>query len=853
MVDYSKSLNYSFRISNINNLSTRFRLEQKVTKRIQSILYLQEPPTDAIDIEYIGSKELLPLTNLSIFDRSDEVYQNSKNNTTQEIIGEKNSSSVVVANKNFLATQEFIEDTQNHLPLYFKHELSSFTNIGSVKILDKESKEIDPVNYKIVSEYLFNEETGIKTSTIDKYYIFNSLESWFKEDTGEYEVFFLEYEEIINDVSIVHTSLLNNEPAYIEATWEDIWLSAVGKLKPWARAYTLDTTSSLSNYIVGFPASKKYAIKYLEKNRVGIKYPTDFSKEGPWFPRIIDGGFVSSSHGHLSKFDIPEFENQSFNPIEPYKLAVYSKSKKVSDHILKLPNEDLVFGNLFSSLDIYLKEDDQIVYALTTDSSKSSELVYDESGAVVYDESGDTLLWNTTSILGTDRQSGLVFISLNLFDKYTFFSTYSYKEKYYTFTSLLMNPLFDSSIVDELRILYLVPRNNKNNNSSTQTASIKYLKVSTSGRILETNQNGDDYNPSNNFDTKLLNTNGYSIHGFLGLHYSNYTTTLLSSDFTISVGSSLSVSSTSSFPKTGWIRILDSSSLYRYLKYTSKTDTSFTLSSEASDVPTTNLNLIPSGNTIELVNFVDELSIQSRYDLDNEVLYGGESSLPSVFSQYFILGEMSINPPHGIQELTRIDVREDGGGIIEEKYEEAKKLNPEVQWYNDYNTFDGQVYPGSSVATVKLPVSLKKQFSLSQIKSIVSENLVLGVYPLIRFYGYQPRIISITSGNRELEIRWEKEGDEFVYNIWYSKQRNGIFTKANGTRIVDDSGSYNAFTITNLEDDEIYYVKIIMEDKYYSWWYSYSSYSSVEGGLGLTESTPSSPGGNYLNFEFEII
>ena len=61
------------------------------------------------------------------------------------------------------------------------------------------------------------------------------------------------------------------------------------------------------------------------------------------------------------------------------------------------------------------------------------------------------------------------------------------------------------------------------------------------------------------------------------------------------------------------------------------------------------------------------------------------------------MAELSVNPPHRIGALTEIDIREDGGGVKEDKYTDAKWINPEVQWLNDFTNYDGQIYPGNAV------------------------------------------------------------------------------------------------------------------------------------------------------------
>lgn len=840
---------FQFRLTAVENLSISSYTRQFIKKPFVNIIYLKTPPEDSVKVEYVGSKEISPNNNLHIVDYSNSVYSNSKNNTRQEFIGDTNSFSIPISNKNFLITQEFIENTRNDIPLFFRHELSASVDPTSVKIFDKNFEEVSKNYYKIKTIYSYNEDTGVQLDTIESYYVFNSLESSYDDVKNEHSVLFIQYKESSNKI---RTELLNNKKAYSKATFKDYWFAQPGTLKSWSYSYLLQNETSFSSgYLISLPRSKKYAVRYVKENRIKINQPSSFSDEDPWFLRITDGGFLHSYNNHSSKYDIREFSSQSFNPIEPYKLAARVKCLKITDNLIKLPNDKIITGSLFSSLDIIIEKNGVALYAITTNEFKEGDPYYNFEGEKVIQSDGTNLQWSYSSLLGFDSFSGFVFTDISLLDSYNIYATYNYEEEYYQFTSLLMNPIFDRNAISEVRALYLIPRNLKNKNSTTQTASLKYVRISKSGKIVDTNQDGRTFNENIKFNTILSDPNGFSLSGIVGLHYCQYNSTLLSSSFNISTDEELSVSSTSGFPKNGWLRCIDSiSGKNKYFKYQSKTELSFVLSEDDNVLPAS--GIFTAGSKIELVNFIDERTTRTRRTSTEEDLYNGEASLPSVYCQYFILGEATINPPHGIHDLTRIDVRENGGGIIESKYEEAKKLNPEVQWVNDSCSFDGQPYPGDSVCVVKLPVSLKEKYSLEQIKAIVKENVTFGVYPLIRFYGYSPRIISIEPGVDSVTVNWEKEGDEFIYNIWYSKQRDGEYQKANITRVIDGIGEYNSYTIENLSSSA-YYIKITMEDKYYQWWYGYESAESISGGYGLEINGPTAPFYNKVSIQFNLV
>ncbi len=849
---------FQFRLTNVTGDPVSFRTRQNIKKRIANILYLETLPEDAVKLAYVGSQELLPETNLFIGDRSDELYANTKTNKVIEFSGIASEGAITVDNLNFLITQEFIDAESDKIPLYYKHVLNINTIPESVRIFDKDFNEIGQNKYKLVTVLEYDTLTGLTTG-YDEYHVYNSLESSYNHKTSDYELFFIQYTESIAGVETTKTELLNNEIAYPEASLDDYW-EITGDLKPWATVYSIDLTTMR----VVLPGSEDYAVKYIEANRIGVKEPIDYTNTEPWFLRIINGQIRHGYSSYSLSYSLPEFENQPFSPIEPYKLAIRKTCPKITDRFIKLAHEEIQFGSMFSEMYLVFEKDGVCQYAITNDDDYDGEPYYDFDGNIVYDENDDQVNWSTSLLLGIDQLAGIVQTDFHVLDSYDIYGTYAYKEKYFTLSSLVMNPIFDQEVHQQIRVIYLVPESIINANSGIQAEALRYLKVSPSGIILDTNQDNSGYNGNFKIDTALLTAEGFLLTGFLGLHYSwqaNTTVQVASPAVEIELlaGGSIEVVSTSSFPRAGWLRMITTESgaaipteQNRYVKYDNKTDTSFILSDDSDEIPSPTA-VVADGETIELVNFIDERTTLSNRTSATELTNFGGTGYPSVYSQYFVLAETTINPPHGPSESTVIDIRENGGGIKETLYEEAKLLNPEIQWYNDYGPFDGQIYAGKAVAIIKLPISILEEYPLDVLKNIVEESVPFGVYPLIRFYGYEPRIVSVVPGVTLATITWEKEGPEFVYQIWYATNENGPWVQANTYRLTDGAGATNSFVVTGLTERLPYLIKITMQDKYYMWWYGYTTYDSIEGGLGLDEDAPTAPFGNVSNFQFQIV
>jgi len=741
MTTLSSQQSFQFRVTGVTGSSFQGQTEQNVRKRIEKILYLETPPDDAVLLSYVGSTELSPDTNLFIGDRSDTLYANSRTGKVQEFIG--SVQPVYVKNSNFLVTQVFNEAESGDIPLYYKHVLPLTIVAESVRIYDKNFDPVSVDKYKLVVQQEYDENTGLpqldglNNPIYTEYHLYNDLESSYNRVTGEYTVYFIQYTITSGTTDLTVTELLSNELAYREATFEDIW-SLTLDLKPWTQAYLWNSTSMS----LVLPESNNYSIRYEESKRISVKSPVAIDDVHPWFPRVINTKVVTNYGSASTVYSIPEFETQAFNPLEPYKVAVRQLCRKIDDHLVKLPHEDLQSGTLFSYFYMVFEYNDTVVYAVTNDPYSAGTEYRNFDYQTVLDSDGNTILWSSDQLLGLDSLAGIVHVSFDIDDDYEILATYSYKERYYEVTTINMNPIFDQLAHNEIRALYIVPTTPANGNEGIQTESIRWVRVSPSGKIIATNQNGDGNNENLDLDIALTSAAGYKLQGIIGMHYNWRATCTLSGRQEIIFSQELSVNSTEGFPRSGWIRFEEESTgVIRYAKFVDKTDTILVLSSNQDDMAYEATGLfVADGTTIELVNFVDERTTLSNRAYQYETEHVSSGLYPSVYSRYFLLAEMSVNPPHSHQDAVRIDVRKDGGGIDTDKYEEAKLQNPQIQWVSNFGNYNGQIYPGNAVIVVKLPVSILNEFTELEIKRIVEMNVPLGVKPLIRYYGYQPNV-----------------------------------------------------------------------------------------------------------------
>jgi hypothetical protein len=743
MTDLSSNISFLFTLTGVEG-EFYVNTYQNVRKNIGNIVYLETPPKDAVKLAYVASKEISPKDNISIGDRSSSLYNNVISSYKTEF--KSYSNNVTLKVKNFLVTQVVNTSDSGDVPLYFKYvfkENYSTIDRSSVKVFDRDFNEVPSSNYRLVLTYNYSDNTG-KPTTPSHYTLYNSLESSYDEQTAEYDIFFIQYVSTAGATNEIKTFILNNELAYKESTFSDYW-HIDNNLKPWTDTYSFDEDSLVLSASKNLPVY----IKYENQKKLSLLYPLETSDNIPWFFRVTNGAFNSQYYGWAIHYRVKEFNNQAFNPIAPYKLAVRAKCQIISKDLIKFPHTQVQSSSFFGYTDIEVEDKDgNILYAVTDNPTKVGNDYFDFSGKRRYDSNNSIIRWRNDILSGFDAYTGICLFNIELDTDYKVFATYSYKEDKYTLTSLNMNPIFDNLVASEICTVYMIPVNCPTQPFGSQVQSINWVRSDASGIIRATNQNSESGNTNLSKDVVLSDNNGYSIDGILGLHYNRRATTTSPTEQIISLGAVINVTSTSLFPDSAWIRFLDTDGRVRYAKYVSKTETSFTLSSGETQCPSS--TNIKENSFLEVVNFIDErttltnrshdIEIQQSYKTDGA---SAKKTIPVHISRYFVLGETTVIPSHGISDLAIMDVRENGGGIRKEKYEEAKLINPKATWYNDSGNFEGQLIPGRAVVVIRLPVSIKKKFTEQQIQDIVEENIVFGTMPVIQYYGYEPEITLI--------------------------------------------------------------------------------------------------------------
>jgi len=117
----------------------------------------------------------------------------------------------------------------------------------------------------------------------------------------------------------------------------------------------------------------------------------------------------------------------------------------------------------------------------------------------------------------------------------------------------------------------------------------------------------------------------------------------------------------------------------------------------------------------------------------SQTLLGAIYSLPRGDHPVTLLGALQVRQTNSVDDLSINDARARGGGVKDDRWEDALSANKLVHSVADLGRMDGLPYPGSSVLVYKLPESLKDTLSVEEIRQRASKHLAMGVTPIVEF------------------------------------------------------------------------------------------------------------------------
>lgn len=213
--------------------------------------------------------------------------------------------------------------------------------------------------------------------------------------------------------------------------------------------------------------------------------------------------------------------------------------------------------------------------------------------------------------------------------------------------------------------------------------------------------------------------------------------------------------------------------------------------------------------------FIDEFSFVDKYTVDSVLL---DSSTPSGTataqnfednSRFLVLADVSVGENQSIQGLTDFDIRIRGGGIKEDNYRLAIQEQPEVAWYWDSDI--QRPYPAANAFMVEVPESLLSinggRFTSEQIRDVVERHMDASSYAIIKTYGIDPVLTSLTVSSGEVTIGWPSYGSDVSYSVYQSSSiEDSTFSGVSSS--LSDVALGNSFIVSGLTPSTKYFLKV---------------------------------------------
>lgn len=411
-------------------------IESFVHKRLESFVYKDDVSSSSVPLAYIESETLLSNKNISLVDRSYSVYTNSilslnEDNYGLIIFSDKIASSysdILVTNK------EAIDEEGNSRPLFYCHKLRA--NTISVKIERVNSEGLTKIDKLFLIE-------------LDDNKIFTEAKNYCSLESGKYDFYMI---TSTNSEGVQLKELLSLSPVVREAEWEDIDLYT-GLFKEGVIAFTKERNSSGYSYYL--PSSDKWFYVPKQTNQIKVKVPSQLTSENSWYLEINNGDFFSYTNGALRRYWCPEYYEQDFFPSFSYKFSQQLSLNRVTNRFLKCSKETAINTDNSRNVTLYIYDyENNLIRIWTTDASLDGTRF---SNSSIKYESGKIESW--------DNLSGVIYVNEDILASWRVEAELFVKQDSYAYKLLNFNPLENTSIINKLIVLYMIPDKSSGENS----------------------------------------------------------------------------------------------------------------------------------------------------------------------------------------------------------------------------------------------------------------------------------------------------------------------------------------------------------------------------------------------------
>lgn len=701
-------------------------------------------------VSFLNSDPINVADNIITQDLTESIPENSPRKFFERI---ENSQQFLIETGEFLITDVFKTTSTGELvPLYLRHSLNEFANIADVEILDV---SFNPVNPDL---YVYYDETATLGSASK--FIYTNLENSYDRVQNEYVLYYYRFRDTSTGRLIL--GLLDTKSFYKTSDFSTSQNN---------RAYRVDAGNTESTVQVWFnslaysptpvPLVQRYSIKSAGSDRIAVLPPIDLPANQRWYPRISLSQFYRNSGvgGDRLFYHVPEYFNQFFSPVPPYKTLIEKEATVINERLLYVaPSPIASLGVTGFYISIVLKDEmGRAVRAFTTDPTGS---LYINKDKVITD-----VFYEKDMIQSIDSAHGFIRLNNAIDTSLTPYVTYRYEEDYLTYRGINVNSTTNPNVLNTKILFYVIPEGDTPN-----VQSVFHIQIDDSDNILDAAQSESmqTYNGVNSAislnqitDAELGVTDAYT----------GFEVEILSGQ---NAGRRIAVQSYSPTTKVLTLAVAMTDALEVGIQYrVNKKSESYTYTD------------IESSTTFSYTGWLDQYVSAPFY--------------------YVLLGNMFVIQTLAPRDINGVDIRIRGGGVKQKRLEEALGLQDEVQWYWDTGYWDGQPFPGMAAIIVEIPrkvlVEVGGSFTRAQINDVVSKHMAEGTYPIIKFYDRSTNITRVEPGNNQALVRWQDVEAGF-YNIYYGTNPDSLVL----FRSV--SGAIHEIVVDGLENDRMYYFRV---------------------------------------------
>jgi hypothetical protein len=699
-------------------------------------------------IAFLNSEPISVRNNILIRDLTENLPENSPRKFFERTY---NDVEFEVETGDFAITDVFKTTSKGEvIPLYLRHSLNQYQNISNVEILDA---NFSPVNKDIYSYY----DESVKLGRNSKH-IYTNLINSYDQDTNTYTVYYYRFTDTSTGKFV--TGLLDTKKFYQPVDFDTLQNERAYRLEPGT------TTSVVKCYFNSFqfsptPAESgpRFSVKSEGGNRIAVLPPLSLPTNNRWYARITRGEFYRNVSGRRLFYYVPEYYNQFFSPVPPFKNAIEQEATFVEDRMIYTnPSPMAALG--ISGFYVYVVFKDEFNRAVRAVTDDPNANFYINKEKVLTD-----IFYEKDIIQSIDSEHGFIRLNEPMDTSLKVYVSYRYIESHFTYRDINVNSTINPEILNTKVIFYIKPEGVAKN-----SRSVHHLEVDEYDNIIGASESQE-----------FVSHRGFTSQESLTEIQDN---TLQAAD--IYEGFELEILA----GKNSGRKI----KIDNYDKITKKIH----LQEPA-------VHPIKVG-TPYIIN--KKTKAYSRYDsvTESTFVYEGWNAKYSA-SPFYYLSLAELFPIQTLvpSDIETLDVRIRGGGIKEKYIETALSLQDELQWYWDVGYWDGQSYPGMGAIIVEIPRKVLEEsggeFTRAQVADIVRKHMAEGCHPIIRYYDQSTNIIQATPGNGKVDISWE-DVDASFYNVYYGVAPTGLELYRNL------SGSVTSITIDNLDNNRMYYFRV---------------------------------------------